>query len=1241
MGLKTINDASSESSNDHFKVRGTASAQGLVNNSLINDNLADVDGTTELPYFDKSWADSHDSLMKYYDKDETGDNISFPFYEVRSDAQTNVGTGTNKIAGSYTAYSGSGTPVTQYARFYQFDSKDSNVRFQIAENESTNQEDPSLHKGHFVETSQAITHSSTAGYFPFNNVNKANEKQHNLGFGTKYEMTFKLQSDGCVGVVDENGNDLDTNDYKSRVHTIFEFEGDDDLWVFIDGKLAMDIGGIHQPTNGTINFTTQKVMVNGSQQTGFDFSQLYDGNKHTLQVFYIERGGCDSNCKIMFNMTQYGDVECDKVDSADNTQLLPGAVFGLYKDQACTEPLMETLTNGSRRVFVAESDHNGHVEFKDVPLGTYYLKEIGAPAGYPLDPNAHPVVVYLDETTGVVRVKVTIDGADTEQGVKITNTLPEPINLGLKKVWQNKDGQEIIPTDNATATFELKRIRTHVEIEEEQVEGDEPNVSKLVVGWIHDGEKHTYKEYTLVSGTQATVSWSYENSYTGQIACYHDDALIEKSAVPTNIYSEAFTMPAANQTTTFYIVDNSETGEAIGNINVAGSEYIGNSGGGVIHKFETISEPDTSFQYTGDTNVQNNRVTLPINNSWEYNFTNLPLAGKVGDTTYNYSYYLEEVSTENPSETTIIYKDTNGNPINAPSAAETSQSGTQEIINQVPTGYLQINKSVTWNGEDPTTAEQKSALAGAYKFKVYTDENCSKPYKVKQGDQVVDLELTVTIGEDGTAQSSDKVKLPLGDYWIEEQTPSQNGVTPEANRIKVTVTAENTSDAPALASVINNKEDSDNPDEMAIDLEKVFTGLPDASKIPADYQASLQYTYNGNTVTVPLTGSTVTNVTCTKSADGLTWHWHVVRIPTTATNFAVSESNYDIPGYTRITKINEQQVDNPSEPHQVNVLVPTITMVNATNEYTTSDKMKIFTVADNQILLVRMTSHATVVVSQKSLGIATRTAIENYLTGNGGKVPGDNAQAQWVMNFVYFSQEIQGNSFSYGGRTIYFDGNTVKVPHNASSHEVRVDINYVTETAENSFVIENKYQEVPTSIDVLKVDAADATTHLKDAVFELRQLKDVAPTEGGTLSYVTDGDGHPIVVSKTSDGNGKLTFEGLTSGYYEISELTPPPGYQLSEEVVLYVKVDAGVVSYIEKGTGKPSTWGPAQNSSTVSFTPAQADPAANATFQVSNTSGAALPHTGGPGTMLFTLAGLVLVAAAGILLVRRKPRLA
>ena len=288
-----------------------------------------------------------------------------------------------------------------------------------------------------------------------------------------------------------------------------------------------------------------------------------------------------------------------------------------------------------------------------------------------------------------------------------------------------------------------------------------------------------------------------------------------------------------------------------------------------------------------------------------------------------------------------------------------------------------------------------------------------------------------------------------------------------------------------------------------------------------------------------------------------------------------------------------------------------------------------------------MTNHATVIVSQKSLSLSTRQAIEKMLQDNGGKIPGDNgANAQWVMNFVYFSHEIQGDSFSYGGRTIFFE----------ASHEVRVDIGYTSTSAENSFTIENIYTEIPTKVDVLKVEKGNETTiHLPNAVFELRKLEDVAPTPGGTLTYVKEND-QVIVSSATTGSNGRLTFSNLTYGVYEIRELTPPPGYIQTEDVTFYLRVDGGVITYVQKGSNKPSEWTPAPNTdgtATVYFLEAQeanpagepATEAVNATFRVGNTPGAALPNAGGPGTTLFTSLGAMLIALAGAGLVWMRKR--
>ena len=105
----------------------------------------------------------------------------------------------------------------------------------------------------------------------------------------------------------------------------FEFSGDDDVWVFVDGVLVLDLGGVHQPISGKIDFNSGDVTItefgsNGNEYTSgksttidamfakasqeagktitFDRSEY---SPHKLEFFYLERGGCDSNCKIKFN----------------------------------------------------------------------------------------------------------------------------------------------------------------------------------------------------------------------------------------------------------------------------------------------------------------------------------------------------------------------------------------------------------------------------------------------------------------------------------------------------------------------------------------------------------------------------------------------------------------------------------------------------------------------------------------------------------------------------------------------------------------------------------------------------------------------------------------------------------------------------------------------------------------------------------------------------------------------------
>lgn len=268
----------------------------------------------------------------------------------------------------------------------------------------------------------SLVNDKPIGFFPFHDydatsdlyVNQNHKLNHHVGMSM--EIPFKM---------DETKKDDKGNPIK------FEFTGDDDLWVFAEwedaqgnkhSKLLLDIGGIHQPVYGYIDFTNDRSssLSNMGLQTGVDYK---------LKVFYLERGGCDSNLAIRFNLplTNLGDVPFTKKD-AKTSALLPGAVFGLYTEESCSEASL---------VRQAASDSDGHVLFNDVSVGTYYMKEITSPEGY--QPSTH---VYRVDVKAKNKSEITlIDNGEAKDDYSYTvnNT---PIELRVKKVWLGESSRQ-------------------------------------------------------------------------------------------------------------------------------------------------------------------------------------------------------------------------------------------------------------------------------------------------------------------------------------------------------------------------------------------------------------------------------------------------------------------------------------------------------------------------------------------------------------------------------------------------------------------------------------------------------------------------------------------------------------------------------------------------------------------------------------------------------------------------------
>ena len=144
-----------------------------------------------------------------------------------------------------------------------------------------------------------------------------------------------------------------------RLHTISP--GDDDVWIFIDGTLVGDLGGIHDATSIEINFATGDVIVyNDSSQPdtdgyrnnkfdegetifsqekigrllGYNANTLPDNTYHTLNFFYLERGNTDSNLSLKYNLVTIPETDIYKVDQDE--KLVAGATFKLYYADSTT-----------------------------------------------------------------------------------------------------------------------------------------------------------------------------------------------------------------------------------------------------------------------------------------------------------------------------------------------------------------------------------------------------------------------------------------------------------------------------------------------------------------------------------------------------------------------------------------------------------------------------------------------------------------------------------------------------------------------------------------------------------------------------------------------------------------------------------------------------------------------------------------------------------------------------------------
>ena len=419
--------------------------QGLTGDNLVDGEPVLYNTKLTVPYFNK------DFLLKSNSKNaklgEVYDNVSFPFTKKPVFKEGN----------------GSGVD------YWYFDSKDTTLY--LKKNNANNgyflqkseQSDERARSRNLKSNSNYQDGNATYGFFPFNEHSTDHQAStYNYGFGAKLKFQFTMNEDGQVYGTDG----------KTQVPIKFFFSGDDDVWVYIDDELALDVGGDHGKVSGLLEFglNTQNELVytpyvsdvkasNGKQMytkdsTGKSVDYLEDGNTnpikyknipfnykgkeksitpgtHTLTMYYMERGMWESNMAIAFNFPDHNELQVEKEVDLTN-------VNDIFKSCFQNRELFAfTIQNQATHYgTIAADDSTGKVQTKTVDLKSAKLTTANTDTGsgniFAFDTDPDPGTTNTGQVLHWYAPYTDISSAHRDKRYGIL-TLEKPIDISNMK----------------------------------------------------------------------------------------------------------------------------------------------------------------------------------------------------------------------------------------------------------------------------------------------------------------------------------------------------------------------------------------------------------------------------------------------------------------------------------------------------------------------------------------------------------------------------------------------------------------------------------------------------------------------------------------------------------------------------------------------------------------------------------------------------------------------------------------
>lgn len=327
-----INNAQRNEDNTNGKEHTYYAYQGLVEGTANADGAPLLKGTTPAtvePHFNKDFLLGENS--KNAKLGEVYENVKFPFTKKKNLFTEDTG-----------------------VDYWYFDSNDTTLYLKQdsghnSDSEYFLQESTENKKGNSVNVDVSSNSQGHYGYFPFNETaTPGKASTYNYGFGTKLQMDFTLTDDGMVET-----NKIGKDGKKEKTNIKFFFSGDDDVWVFIDGQLVLDVGGAHGKVSGLLEFgevdtkegkknsvtayvsrvkkggtsdkedKDERTVTDAVKTVKYNKEEIkfyaegttltFDkGQKHTLTMYYMERGMWESNMAVAFNFPDNNELQVQK-----------------------------------------------------------------------------------------------------------------------------------------------------------------------------------------------------------------------------------------------------------------------------------------------------------------------------------------------------------------------------------------------------------------------------------------------------------------------------------------------------------------------------------------------------------------------------------------------------------------------------------------------------------------------------------------------------------------------------------------------------------------------------------------------------------------------------------------------------------------------------------------------------------------------------------------------------------------